>query len=392
MGAGGETVTRDVLAGETASLREELFTDYVRRWKEGGGKVIGYSCLIAPVELMEAAGLLPYRIKALGSAVTELADAEMSLYNCSFCRSCLQLGLDGTYSFLDGVIETNGCDHMRAMFENWMHRVSPPFFHYLKAPHSFRDDALEYFRGGMELLRRDLEEHFGTRVADEALEGAMEERARVRELWREVCRLRELDRPTVSGSEALDLEVRGSSMLSRDFASLLAGFLEDRKGAVGREPLARLMFCGPATDEVAWFAELEGMGAVVVADALCFGSRAFLSEPPSGGDPLERLAAGYLGNLLCPRMYGEYARRRDFILQAARRARVDGIVYLYNKFCDLHGVDSALLRRDLEREGIPVLVLEKEYSARADLGRVKTRVQAFLERIGGEAAWKGASS
>jgi len=91
-------------------------------------------------------------------------------------------------------------------------------------------------------------------------------------------------------------------------------------------------------------------------------------------------------------MYGEYARRRDFILQAARRARVDGIVYLYNKFCDLHGVDSALLRRDLEREGIPVLVLEKEYSARADLGRVKTRIQAFLERIGGEAAWKGASS
>jgi len=30
-------------------------------------------------------------------------------------------------------------------------------------------------------------------------------------------------------------------------------------------------------------------------------------------------------------------------------------------------------------------VLEKEYSARADIGRVKTRVQAFMERIGGGA-------
>ncbi len=385
-------MTREALAEELAGQPEGLFTEYVRRWKESGGKVIGYSCLIAPVELVEAAGLLPYRIKALGSAVTELADAEMSLYNCSYCRSCLQLGLDGTYSFLDGVIETNGCDHMRAMFENWMHRVDPPFFHYLKAPHYLRDDALEYFLGGLELLKRDLEEHFGSEVTDGALERAMEERARVRELWRDLCRLRELDLPTVSGSEALALEIRGSAMLSSDYASLLEDFIRERERAEGRKPLARLMFCGPATDEVAWFAELEAMGAAVVADALCFGTRAFLPEPPPGDDPLRRLAEGYLGNLFCPRMYLEYGRRRDLILQTARRARVNGVVYLYNKFCDLHGVDSALLRRDLEREGIPVLVLEKEYSARADLGRVKTRVQAFLERIGGEAAWKGASS
>jgi len=41
------------------------------------------------------------------------------------------------------------------------------------------------------------------------------------------------------------------------------------------------------------------------------------------------------------------------------------------------------VRRDLEEAGIPVLVLEKEYSAKADIGRVKTRVQAFMERIGG---------
>jgi benzoyl-CoA reductase subunit C len=375
-----------------ALAEEAVFNDYVRHWKQGGGRVIGYSCLIAPLELLEAAGLLPYRIKALGSAVTELADAEMSLYNCSFCRSCLQLGLDGTYSFLDGVIETNGCDHMRAMFENWQHRVEPPFFHYLKAPHDSRKNALDYFRGGLELLKRDLEEHFGVEITEESLERAMRERAEVRELWRELSGLREQERPAVSGAEALALEVRGSSMTAKDFAGLLRRFIEERRGAPGREPQARLMFCGPATDEVEWFAELEEMGAAVVADTLCFGTRNFMPEPPSEGEVMDRLARGYLGNLFCPRMYLEYGRRRDFMLQTARRARVDGAVYLYNKFCDLHGVDSALLRRDLEGAGVPVLVLEKEYSARADLGRVKTRVQAFMERIGGESGWKRASS
>lgn len=371
---------------------QELYNEYVRAWKDGGGKVLGYSCLIIPVELIEAAGLLPYRIKALGSSNTEMADAEMSNFNCSFCRACLQLGLDGSYDFLDGVVETNGCDHMRAMFENWQHCVDPSFFFYLKAPHTFREDALEYFTGGLELFKEAVQEHFSVEVTGAALEEAMLDRAEVRRLWRELSSLRELDEPVVAGSEAVALEVRGSSMLSRDFAGLLRRFLDDRREGPGRKPAARLLVCGPATDEVEWFEELEGLGAAVVADNLCFGSRAFLPEPPAEGEPLRRLAEGYLGNLFCPRMYKEYGRRRDLIVETARRARVDGAVYLYNKFCDLHGVDSALVRKDLEEMGIPVLVLEKEYSARADIGRVKTRVQAFMERIGGGAGWKRASS
>ncbi len=242
------------------------------------------------------------------------------------------------------------------------------------------------------MLKEAVQEHFSVEVTGTALEEAMRERAEVRELWRELSALRELDEPVVAGSEAVALEVRGSSMLSRDFAGLLRHFVDERKNEQGRKPAARLLLCGPATDEVEWFEELEGLGAAVVADNLCFGSRAFMPEPPAEGEPMRRLAEGYLANLFCPRMYKEYGRRRDLIVETARRARVDGAIYLYNKFCDLHGVDSALVRKDLEEMGIPVLVLEKEYSARADIGRVKTRVQAFMERIGGGAGWRRASS
>ncbi len=363
----------------------EIFNRYVKDWKEQGGKVVGYACLATPVELIEAAGLLPYRIKALGNAETELADGEMSLFNCSFCRACLQLGLDGTYDFLDGIIETNGCDHMRAMFENWRHQKDPAFFRYLKVPHFFRDDSLDYFAGELELLKDALEKHFSTSVSDQSLEEAMRGWEEVRSLWRELSALREMDEPRVSGSEAVALEVRGSSMLSKDFAALLSRFIAERKNASGTRPAARLMLCGPATDEVEWFEEIEGLGAAIVADALCFGARAFARATRGEAPPLRRLAETYLTSIFCPRMYKEYGRRRDLILDTARRARVDGVIYLYNKFCDLHGVDSVLVRKDLEAAGIPVQVLEKEYSARADIGRVKTRVQAFMERIGGAA-------
>ncbi len=370
----------------TALGREtEIYNDYVKGWKEKGGKVVGYSCVATPVEIIEAAGLLPYRIKALGNPDTELADGEMSLFNCSFCRACLQLGLDGTYDFLDGLIETNGCDHLRAMFENWQHRKSLDFFFYLKVPHFFRDDSLAYFEEQLGQMKDLMEEKSAARVSDEALEEAMLGWEVVREKWRELSELREMDEPKVRGSEAIALEVGGSSMRSADFAHMLSRFIEEKKGAAGTRPAARLMFCGPATDEVEWFEEIERLGAVVVADALCFGARAFTHPPRGEGPPLHRLAETYLSSIYCPRMYKEYARRRELIMETARRAKVDGAIYLYNKFCDLHGVDSVLVRRDLEKAGIPVLVLEKEYSARADIGRVKTRVQAFMERIGGGA-------
>ncbi len=46
------------------------------------------------------------------------------------------------------------------------------------------------------------------------------------------------------------------------------------------------------------------------------------------------------------------------------------------------GTDNALLKVDLEKEGIATLELERQYGPLADAGRIRTRVQVFLERIG----------
>jgi benzoyl-CoA reductase subunit C len=370
---------------ETRQSEQSILTDYIGRFKDSGGSVVGYSCVATPVEILEACGILPYRIKALGNPETYLADGELSLLNCSFCRSCLQLAMNGTYDFLDGIIETNGCDHMRVMFENWQRVKEPGFFHYLKVPHQFQPDALDYFEGELHLMLDALSERFSVEVTDEDILAAMDRQEAVRGRWRELCRLRERERPAVSGSEALRLMVEGSSMRSEDFLELLDNFIGEKESADGVGPRARLLLCGAATDEVVWFEEIEKMGGIVVADAQCFGARAFCQSLPDEGGVLRMLAEGYLANLFCPRMYTEYEGRLAFIGEAAARSKVDGVVILYNKFCDLHGVDAVLLRRDLEKEGLPVLILEKEYAAMADMGRVRTRIQAFMERIKGGA-------
>lgn len=361
----------------------DILNPHLEQWKKEGGRVVGYTCVATPREILDAAGVLPYRIRALGHPDKELADAYLARFNCSFCRACLQLGLDGTYDFLDGLVETNGCDHLRGMFENWQYVKNLDFFHYLKVPHIITEESLEFYAEELELYREALSEHFEKEISDDSLREAMSRNNRIRAKMKELFSLRERKRPALTGAETMAVLLLESSLPPAVFEDYLDQLIEERRDKEISGYRSRLLMAGSATDEMGLMKEIEDVGGLIVTDALCYGTRAFWDLPEMEGDPIHAMADAYLGHLLCPRMFDDYAARLRFIMEAARRAKVDGAVLVYNKFCDLHGVENVRLRMDMEKEGIPVLVLEKEYGAGADVGRIRTRVQAFLERIGG---------
>jgi len=363
-------------------LAGELANEDVRKCKEEGRPVLGYTCVFMPVEIMEAAGIMPYRLRALGQAQTEIADAHLSRFNCSFCRSCLQLGLDGGFDFLDGVIETNGCDHLRGMFENWFYVKPPAFTHYLKVPHLADEESVAYFAGELRKFAEAIQQHFDVDVTDDGLCKAMTRQKQIREKLHRLYQLRAKDKPALTGAEALAVVLAGSAIAAERFETMLDGVLEERENHE-IDCRVRLLLGGSATDELEFIQQLESDGAVVVADALCYGARAFMPlEIDETLPPYQALAKMIMGNVLCPRMFADYPARLDFMLETIEEAKVDGAVLVHNKFCDVHGIENVLLRHHIEEKKIPVLTLEKEYGAKADLGRMKTRVQAFLERIG----------
>ena len=65
----------------------------------------------------------------------------------------------------------------------------------------------------------------------------------------------------------------------------------------------------------------------------------------------------------------------------AKKAKIDGVILQNIRFCDLHGSENGLFERDLEAKGIPCMRLEREYGPLVETGRMKMRVDAFLERI-----------
>ncbi len=363
---------------------EKIENSSLRKWKDSGGRVVGYICVATPTEFLEAAGLFPYRIRALGNADTELADVRLSRFNCSFCRSCLQLGLDGTYDFLDGVIETNGCDHLRGMVENWQHARPSEFFHYLRVPHLDDPDSRRFFEDELRGYKQAIENHFDVSILYEDIRLQAKRQERIREKLRTVYEMRERAQPAFTGAEVLSIFLFATAAPAAEVEEALDNVIESRKDHEITDFRARLLLAGSATDEVEFVKAIESMGGLVVTDALCFGSRAFwpYATDLEEGDPVRALARTYLDNLLCPRMFNAWKSRKKFVDDAIERAGVDGVVLVHNKFCDVHGVDNVQYRMALEKQGVPVLQLEKDYGAKADIGRMKTRVQAFLERIG----------
>ena len=370
---------------ELSKLAETLSNPFVESWKKDGGKVVGFACSYLPEEIIYAAGILPYRLRGTGCVGITIADAYLSrIAHCSFARSVLELGLTSEYDFLDGVVFTNGCDHMRRAYDNWKaQEKTPPFMHLLPIPHVVSDEGLKWYREEVVAFKEHLEESFGVEVTDESLNKAISVYNETRSLLKQLYELRTRKAPPITGAETLKIVVASVSMPRDRYNQMLKELLDEISGREGISGYrARLMIVGSVNDDPALVQLIEDTGGLVVADSMCFGARFFWDLSEEKGDPLDSITARYYYHISCPRMFGEYPERLDFVKDMAKKAGVDGVILQAIRYCDLHGVDNAMLQKDLEEEGIFALRLEREYGPLADMGRIRTRVQAFIERMG----------
>jgi benzoyl-CoA reductase/2-hydroxyglutaryl-CoA dehydratase subunit BcrC/BadD/HgdB len=360
---------------------------HIQEWKRKGGKVFGYTCSYVPEEMLYAedgpARFLPVRMGAQGCETTEDADVYMHRFMCSFVRSLMQMGLTGEYGFLDGVIITSCCEHMRKTYELWRDHVKPPFLAMVSVPHRVEGDRhFRWYQEEIVNLQEEIGNRYGYLPSRNTLRESIKTYNKYRELMAQLYGLRAIEHPKLTGAEALKIAQAGFSMPKELFNEKLEAAIEEIKERPGvKDCRARIMVGGSYMDTPLLMDVIESTDAIVVTDSLCAGRKYVEGRVEETGDPMEALARRYFSRLPCPRMIGGYRDRVEFTRKLAREAKVDGVVFVRIPFCDHHGVENLMETRDLEESGIPTLNLEKEYLAE-DKGRLKTRIQAFLEKIG----------
>ncbi len=361
---------------------------YIRNFKAQKGKVIGYNCSFLPVgEIYHAAGMLGLRLRANEAKTTTIGDTYYGAVICSFPKYMLQMAGEGKYNFLDGLVTSTGCDAMRRMYDCWRKAseeyegILPEFFQLLGIPHKTLDFNLEWFEEEIKIHIEKLEAHFNIKIIDKHLKKSIITFNKARNLLQEFDALRHSDSVPISGADAMAVLISSSGMPMDEYITVLKELIHSLKKTKTELPGKRLMLVGSVNDDINFINTIEEEGCVVVADTLCFGSRFFENKINENDEPISALAKGYLDDVKCPRMVGQYKARKAYMIQKAEDAAVDGVVLQNIRFCDLHGSENGVLQRDFEKLGLPCLVIEREYGSQLETGRIKMRIDAFLRRI-----------
>ncbi|MDA8211835.1 MAG: 2-hydroxyacyl-CoA dehydratase family protein, partial [Clostridia bacterium] len=181
-------------------------SDAVKRWQEQGKKVFGYMCNHIPEELLYAGGILP--VKFLGDSVPVVeANQYQSVFMCYYGRSLLEMGLQGAYRNLDGVVSAYGCEGGCNLFQVLVETVPVAYSQFISIPHNAKNAlALKFFTQELLVMKRSLEEYLGREITAAELRKAIEVYNENRQLLRQVYDVRGLqNRPRLTGVEVAEI-------------------------------------------------------------------------------------------------------------------------------------------------------------------------------------------
>lgn len=374
-------------------LGDKYYQEYgsrARELKKGGTKIIGYLCAFTPVEIIAAAGFVPFRIKGDVNEPITRADTEMETIVCPLVRSCFDMALKGNYEFMDGIVIPHACDSISRTYDVWKYTLNLPYAHFINMPHGTDEPSLNFYKALLGTFRTSLGRFAGRKISDQSLREAIrlynQNRAKVRELYE----LRKTSPPLISGAEVSRVLVASVSIPVKEATRLIDSVIAEvkKRQAVPAAKSARILVVGAEVDDVAFIELIEDSGAWVVADDLCPGAREFMADVDVTANPIDGIAERYLRKINCSRTfrekkgsYEDYLEERfGHIGRSIKDFKVDGVVLYIYKYCDPYGFDVPAMKSYIESKGVPVLYLEDEYSM-STIGRLRTRIQAFLELI-----------
>ncbi|MDY6845162.1 MAG: 2-hydroxyacyl-CoA dehydratase family protein [Thermodesulfobacteriota bacterium] len=369
-------------------------TSRAKELRTGGKKVIGYFCIFPPLEMITALDMVPYRILGDISEPITKADSCLPTVVCPFIRSCLDLGLKEHYDFLDGIVWAHSCDVGEKTALIWKTYLEPFYFHYIDLPHTTHGFSVQEHKAQIIEFKETLESFAGVKLTQERLRDAIQAHNKQRSLVRELYELRKSTPPLISGVETLET-LRALMSIPVDEGNVLLEHIlsEVRNRKNTPHEGVRLLVWGSIIDNSSLIEMIEELGANIVMDDTCVGSRAYFADVEHASDSLDSLAHHYLVDIKCPRTFRgleHNATKKDYFTDLesrfgylrdyAREWDTKGVILQSLKYCDIHGYEVPGLKDYFDSVGLPSIYIEHDYN-QAALAPLRTRIQAFLEII-----------
>ena len=374
----------DVLKKFRAFSEEALIQ--LEECKEAGVQVCGIYCIFAPVELIQAAGIIPVGLCGKQEFPIQAAEEELPATLCPLIKSSYGYAVTRACPFLDAsdfILGETTCDGKKKMFE-LMADIKP--LHLMQLPYSSSLPAsMDYWYSEVLRLKAFLEEQTGKSIAQEEISRQIKLNNRIRESFQEIMQFNQSDREPVSGLELLGvMESKGFVIDPEKYLLQLDDLVRDLDACHGHNrelsQKPRILLTGTplgmGSEKVLRL--IEELGGVVVCMENCSGIKGIYNlVDETDPDPYWAIAKRYL-DTPCSCMSPNKGRF-DLISRLIEEFRIDGVVDLSWQSCLTYHIESTNLKRLVERQcGIPYIHISTDYS-QSDTGQLEVRLEAFLE-------------
>jgi bzd-type benzoyl-CoA reductase N subunit len=340
-------------------------------------QAMGYICTYVPEEVVHAAGFTPVRIRT-GSELPTRAEAHLQSFTCALCRSALHQALCGGLAFLSGLVFPHTCDTLQVLADVWRENFADLFVATVVQPLNLGSPSTQpYLIAELQRFRQSLAGFSGQPISDDSLRASIRLHNETRRLLSQLDKRR--SHLTARGFYAA---MEASMVIPKEqFNPLAAELVELLSEKAPQQKGPRLILVGPVLDDLTILDIIDDLGACVVGDDLCTGSRYF-DQPvaeTNEDNPIEALADRYLKRWPCPTKHSLHCQQGEHLLGLVEERKADGLVFTLQKFCEPHAFDYAIVRDTLDAAGVPHLLLELEHTPA--VGQLRTRLEAFLEML-----------
>jgi benzoyl-CoA reductase/2-hydroxyglutaryl-CoA dehydratase subunit BcrC/BadD/HgdB len=369
----------------------------IKQQKATGKKVIGYSCIFAPIEMILAADAIPVRVGSGWYDSAKLGDRIMPVEVCPVIRSTVGAKMVNLSPFLelsDAIVMPLTCDGRTKLSEMladhkpiW--RMNPP---------RVKDDphTLSMWKQEIMVIKEKIEKLTGNKIDRKNLKIAIEKMQQATKAFRRLQGLRK-GNPVINGRDAMLVnqtslwdDIERWTQKVNELCDELEKRLEQKEYSTYPDT-PRVMLTGtpmiwPDSWKVPNLIEESNPQGLVVVDEQCSGDR-ILYDPVgvdewTMSDMLDAISERYLMACTCPCFTSEHGNedRINWIIDRIKEYKVDGVIYYVVRGCILYAMEYQRIKNVLDKMNIPVYYLDTEYT-REDVGQMKTRVEAFLEML-----------
>lgn len=355
-----------------------------------GGKVFGTFCVYVPDEIVFAADAIATGLCGGSQFWVPGGEKVLPTNTCPLIKASVGARIDRTCPFFriaDMYVGETTCDGKKKAWEILAEDVP---VHVMNLPQMKRAKDVQAWAEEIETFKNIVEEFTGNKVTADKLAESIKLINNKRKTLERLYDLRKNETLPISGCDALlisqiafyDDPARFTQMTNK-----LCDELEKRVAdgvSVVPAGTKRIMLTGTPLAIPNWKLHniVETSGAAVVCEEMCTGTRYFEKLVDESGTTLEEqyqaLANRYM-NINCA-CFTPNSGRIDDILRLAKEYKVDGIIDVNLKFCNLYDTEGYFVERAMKEAGIPVLGIETDYTD-SDAQQLRTRVSAFIEML-----------